>query len=112
MPDRIERSSMLTDTFPVTNDPSTSSRIPFGSAAAGVMYVQSTDGNATDTVTWHLATTISGPAMPLVDALGTPVTQSIQPNKAYELPPSVYGALFLVPVTTNGPAQVFLSIKG
>jgi hypothetical protein len=110
MPNKIERLSSVTSEITATNSASTSPKIPFGSAAGGVIIVDSVASGAT-TITWNVA---FGPELtprPL-NADGAGVTTTIAANNAYSLPDALFGAPFIVAVTNAGTATFRLAVKG
>lgn len=110
MPNKIERLSSVTDSFVATSSAATSPKVPFGSAAGGILIVDSVASGAA-TLTWHVA---FGPELtprPL-NADGSGVTTAIAANNAYALPDALFGAPYIVAVTNAGTATFRVSVKG
>lgn len=110
MPAKLERLSGVTGQVVATNSASTSPKIPFGSAAGGVLIVDAVASGAT-TITWHVAFGQELTPAP-VNADGAGVTTTIAANQAYVLPDALFAAPFIVAVTNAGTATFRLSVKG
>jgi len=110
MPHKIERLNSVTDVVVATASAATSPKIPFGSAAGGVLIVDAVASGAT-TLTWHVAFGQELTPRPL-NADGAGVTTTIAANNAYALPDALFGAPFIVAVTNAGTATFRVSVKG
>jgi len=109
MPNKIERLSSVADSVTATSSASTSPKLPFGSAAGGIIIVDAV--SSATSITWHVA---FGPELtprPL-NADGSAVTTTIAANNAYTLPDALFGAQYIVAVTNAGTATFRMCVKG
>jgi hypothetical protein len=109
MPNKIERLNSVTGTFVATNSAATSPKIPFSSAAGGVIIVDAV--SSATTLTWHIAFGPELTPVPL-NADGSGVTTTIAAGNAYTLPDALFAAPFIVAVTNAGTATFRMSVKG
>jgi hypothetical protein len=109
MPNKIERLCSVTDVIAVTNSASTSPRIPFGAASAGMVFVNSVSGATS--LTWYVAAGPEATPVQANDGSGD-LTTTVIASRAYPLPDALFAAPFIVAVTDAGTATIRLSVKG
>lgn len=107
-PNRIARQSRRA-TVSITNSASTTGEIDFSGAAGGIVFVPS--GSELTSLTYHAAPALGGTYLPLSDAAGEAVTQTVEAGKAYDLPAACYGAAALK-IVGNTAGNVDVSLKG
>lgn len=93
--------------FKVTSDLSTSQKIPFSRVAGGLLIVQSGAG----TIQWHVTHDANVDPVPLKDSKGADVTTVATAGEAVELPSAIYGAQFVVGLSSDD-IEGFICVKG
>ena len=106
---KIERYNSVTAALSLTNSASTTAKIPFGTAAGGVVIVDSASGAAS--INWHVAFGQELTPVPLY-ADGAAVTTSISAGNAYAIPDAAFAAPLVAPVLNAGTASIRVSLKG
>lgn len=94
---------------PLTTDPTTTAAVDFREAAGGAVAVP-TDSGIT-TITYYAAVMPGREPLPLCDAAGNAVAQTVAAGNVYALPDACFGIGLLVPVADTDGVVAF-SLKG
>jgi hypothetical protein len=109
MSGKIERFNSVTGSITMTDDATTSPRIPFGPASGGIVVVDSETGGTA--INWHTALTAEGTAVPVV-VDGVALSTTVAAGNAYPVPDALFAAPFIVGVTDSDTITIRLSVKG
>jgi len=107
-PARIARETAVAS-LSLTTVLGTTPELAFQHAAGGTVFVPS--GSSITSLTYYAATAIGGTYLPLNDASGSAVTQTVAAGKAYDLPAACFGCCALK-IVANAAGSVDVSLKG
>jgi hypothetical protein len=83
--------------------------VDFSAAAGGTIFVPA--ASPITTLTYYAAPDNGGTFLPLNDAAGVAVTQTVAAGKAYDMPAACFGAAALK-IVVNSAGAVLVSLKG
>lgn len=111
---QIERVLGNTGPITVTSDAATTSQVPLGPSAGGMLHCVSTSTGSPITVSWHAQPAADGSTFKLHDSTNTVITNVIAPGNCYEMPSALFGAAIVrvVAETAGQSAVVSFSLKG
>jgi hypothetical protein len=111
---QIERVIGSTGPITVTSDAATSSLVPLGTSAGGMLHCVSTSTGLPITVSWHAQPAADAPTFKLHDSTNVVVTNVIAPGNCYEMPAALFGAaqVRVVAETAGQSAVIHCSLKG
>lgn len=107
----IERHGGLSGTFSLvaTTPTSSTTKIPFGAVAGGVLFV--TAHSSATKLQWYAAVDVFATPVPLYSDGAVVETTALANNRAYPIPDAAFGAPFLVAATDTGTATVQIYVK-
>jgi len=114
MPNKIERTSLQTQSLAITASSGTTARIPYRGHAGGMMLITSVTSTPAS-VSWFVASGPDSTLIPLLDNSGAAVTTTIASTNsylnAYAIPDEAFGAPFLAAVANTGSINAILNLK-
>jgi hypothetical protein len=111
MPTTITRlgTSYVPITF--TSDAATTAGFSLTQAAGALILVTATSSGSTITLTWRTKADVSLPdSYVLADSSDAPVTQVVQPNRAYAVPASLSSAKYILATTASAGQTVTVRV--
>jgi len=114
MPNKIERTSLQTQSLAITASSSTTARIPYRDHAGGMLIVTGVTSTPAS-VAWWVGSSAEATLVPLQDGAGNAVTTTISSSNsylnAYPIPDACFGAPFLAAVANTGSITAILNLK-
>jgi hypothetical protein len=104
----IRKSINVQPPVALTTDPTTTPTIEIGMFASGQIHIPT--GSTITTLTYYSAAQTGDTFLPMQDAAGNAVTQTVAQTKSYPIPAIVFGAAN-IRITGNAAGAVSISLK-